>query len=86
MPEVNRSAFAGAGAAAARGGGGSRKSPLRLATDPVPVVSTGSSRALIPSRTAASDALIARLRSSGSSAGTVTIMPAETGTAHGGTG
>jgi len=39
MSEVNRSAFAGA----ARGGGGLRKSPLRLATDPVPVVSAGSS-------------------------------------------
>jgi hypothetical protein len=41
MPEVNRSDFAGA----ARGGGGSRKSPLRLAADPVPVVSAGSSQA-----------------------------------------
>jgi hypothetical protein len=41
MSPVNRSAFA----SAARGGGGPRKSPLRLAADPVPVVSAGPSRA-----------------------------------------
>jgi site-specific recombinase XerD len=40
MSPVNRSAFA----SAARGGGGARKSPLRLAADPVPVVSAGSSQ------------------------------------------
>jgi hypothetical protein len=40
MSPVNRSGSA----AAARGDGGSRKSPLRLATDPVPVISAGSSR------------------------------------------
>ena len=40
MSPGNRSAFA----SAARGGGGPRKSPLRLAADPVPVVSAGSSR------------------------------------------
>lgn len=41
MSPVNRSAFA----SAASGGGGPRKSPLRLASDPVPVVSAGPSRA-----------------------------------------
>jgi integrase/recombinase XerD len=44
MSEVNRSAFA----SVAGGGGGPRKSPLRLAADPVPVVSAGPSRAPDP--------------------------------------
>jgi hypothetical protein len=44
MSPGNRSAFA----SAARGGGGPRKSPLRLASDPVPVVSAGPSRAPDP--------------------------------------
>jgi integrase/recombinase XerD len=44
MFPVNRSGAA----AAARGGGSSRKNPLRLATDPVPVVSAGYSRASDP--------------------------------------
>jgi hypothetical protein len=43
MSPVNRP-----GAAAAARGGGPRKSPLRLATDPVPAVSAGSWRAPDP--------------------------------------
>jgi hypothetical protein len=61
MPEVNRSAAA----ATARGGGGPRKSPLRLAADPVPVVSAGSSRGLMFLRAAGSGALTSPPRSGG---------------------